>query len=184
MESVLSKSDDTVGHATIPFEIGVQFRDENRDDLVAEVGAGADIIKFRNHVDGVGYATAELIGRDDQVRNKLGNYELLIFHREDEEWGPDIISRLSFCTCDAKLNPGETMHIGSATPDGSTVNAFLFFNYGTFRVRGRKAGLLLCLGITSEELAACRSGKRNQVEKALKTNDVYPFTDLCRESAM
>ncbi len=172
MESVLGASDDVVGHATIPFDIG------------ADLGGGADIIYFRNHIDGVGYATSELIGRDDQTPNKLGNYELLIFHRDENQWGPEIISQLSFYTCDAELNPGETMDIGPATPDGSSIAAFLFCDYGRFKVRDRDAGLLLCLGITADELNECRSGNRSRVESALKDAGVFPFTDLFRESVL
>lgn len=51
-------------------------------------------------------------------------------------------------------------------------------------VRKRKAGLLLCVGITSDELELCRAGKREMVEKALKAAKVYPFTDLYRESVI
>ena len=40
IESVLGKSTGIVGHSTVPFDFG------------AEVGGGADIIYFRNHVDG------------------------------------------------------------------------------------------------------------------------------------
>lgn len=172
MESVLGKSDDVVGHATIPFEMG------------SDVGGAADIVYFRNHVDGVGFATSELIGRDDQVPNQLGNYELLIFHRDATEWGADIISRLAFYTCQAELNPGETMDIGSATPEGSTIAALLFCDYGRFTVRERDAGILLCIGITADELSECRSGNLPRVESALKKAGVFPFTDLFRESTL
>jgi len=48
-------------------------------------------------------------------------------------------------------------------------------------VRGRKAGLLLCIGITADELAACRKGRNVEVEQALKEAGVYPYTDLHRQ---
>jgi hypothetical protein len=137
-------------------------------------------------LDGVVCVTSELIGCDDQVSNQLGNYELMICHRKDDEdgqeWGSGIISRLAHYTCEAELNPGETMDIGPATPEGSTITAFLFFGYATFTVRERKAGLLLCMGITAAELKACRKGRRDALEKGLKAGGVYPFTDLFRKS--
>ena len=172
METVLGPSHDMVGHATIPFDVG------------ADIGGAADVVYFRKHLKGVVSVTCELIGRDDQVPNKLGNYELMICQRQEEDWGPDLISRLAYYTLEAKLEPGETMDIAEAMPDGSTIAALLFFKYATFRVRQRKAGLLLCLGITADELAACRSGQRAEVERRLVETKVYPFTDPYRKSVL
>src|SRR5262245_45040168 len=115
IETVLGPSHNIVGHATIPFDIG------------ADLGGGADIIYFKKHVKGIVSVTSELIGRDDQVENDLGNYELMICHRDEEDWGPDLISRLAYYTLRARLNPGETMDIGEAAPDDSTTAALLFF---------------------------------------------------------
>jgi hypothetical protein len=172
IETVLGPCDDTVGHATIPFDVG------------ADLGGGADIVYFKKHVKGVVSVTSELIGRDDQVENDLGNYELMICHRAEEDWGPDLISWLAYYTLRARLNPGETMDIAEAAPEDSTTAALLFFNYGTFKVRKRRAGLLLCVGITVDELKFCRAGKREKVEQALKAAKVYPFTDLYRDSVI
>lgn len=172
IETILGPADDMVGHAPIPFEFG------------AEEGGAADIIFFKNHVPGVVSVTSELIGNEDQVQNDLGNYELMICHRDEEPWGANIISHLAHYTLEAQLNPGETMDISSAVPEDSTIAAFLFCNGGTFEVRGRKAGLLLCIGITADELKACQNGEREKVEQALKTAQVYPFTDLTRRSVL
>jgi Suppressor of fused protein (SUFU) len=172
MESVLDPSHDMVGHAPVPFHLG------------ADIGGAADIVYFKRHLKGVVAATSELIGCDDQVENDLGNYELMICHRDDEEWGPEIISRLAYYTLEAKINPGDTMEMAGAAPEGSTIAAFLFFNYAIFQVRGRKAGLLLCMGITEDELKACRAGEREKVETTLKAAKIYPFTDLFRDSVL
>ena len=172
MASVLGKPDDMIGHGVIPFHFG------------AEMGGAADIVYFRQHVSGVVYATSELIGCDEQLSNNQGNYELMICHRDDEEWGENIIGQLAHYTLEAVLNPGETMDIGPATPDGSTIAALLFCDYGRFTVRDRDAGLLLCLGITESELGACRDGNRERVELALRAADVFPFTDLYRASVL
>ena len=160
MASVLGKADDLVGHAMIPFQMG------------ADIGGAADVVYFRNHLDGVVCVTSELIGCDDQLNNQLGNYELMICHRKEDhdglEWGANIISQLAHYTCEAELNPGDTMDIGPATPGGSTISALLFFDYATFTFRERQAGLLLCMGITEAELSMCREGKRELVEETLK----------------
>jgi hypothetical protein len=172
IEGVLGKSEDIVGHALIPFNFG------------GEMGGAADIIYFRHHVPGRVSVTCELIGCEDQVPNDLGNYELMICHRDDEEWGPNLICKLAYYTLEAELKPGDTMEIGPAAPEGSTIAGLLFFDSGRFKVRGKKAGLLLCIGITALELAACRKGRRAKVEQALKKAGVYPYTDLYRQSVL
>lgn len=108
----------------------------------------------------------------------------MICHRDDEDWGPNLISRLAYYTLEEKLEPGETMDIGPAAPDGSTIAALLFLEYARFKVRGKKAGLLLCIGITADELKMCRKGRRADVEQALKKARVYPYTDLYRQSVL
>jgi Suppressor of fused protein (SUFU) len=172
MESVLGMTADTVGHGVIPFQFG------------AEMGGAADIVYFRNHLDGVVAATSELIGCDDQPPNDQGNYELIICSRADDDWGPNIICQLAHYTLEAVLDPGETMDIGPAVPDGSSIAAFLFCDYGRFKVRDRNAGLLLCVGITADELSECRAGNRERVETALKDAGVFPYTDLFRDSVL
>jgi hypothetical protein len=140
MTNVLGRPDDVVGHAAVPFGMG------------ADLGGAADIVYFRDHVPGIVAATSELIGNEDQIESSLGNYELLICQRNDIEWGANLISRLACYTLDVPLQPGETMDIGSAVPAGSTIAALLFCEYAEFRVRDRRAGLLLCIGITQAEL--------------------------------
>ena len=172
IEGVLGKSEDVVGHSVIPFQFG------------CEMGGAADIIYFCKHLPGRVSVTCELIGCEDQVPNNLGNYELMICHRDDEDWGPNIICNLAYYTLEAELNPGDTMDIDSATPEDSTIAALLFLEYARFKVRGKKAGLLLCIGITADELKACRNGRHVAVEEALKTSGVYPYTDLYRPSVL
>lgn len=172
MENVLGKSHNMHGHAVIPFHFG------------ADMGGAADIIYFHEHIDGIVSVTSELIGCDEQKSNSLGNYELMICHRDEEEWGANIISQLAHYTLEAELNPGETMDIGPAVPEGSTIDALLFLEYARFPVLDRDCGLLLCLGITSDELARCRAGHTPEVEAALKRHSIYPYTDLYRESVL
>ena len=171
LESVLGPSDGMVGHALIPFFVGV------------ELGGSSDLLYFRSHIPGVVTVTASLIGDKSQVKNEMGNYELAICHRDDEQWGPEFISKLAYMTLDAKLEPRETIGGGEQlTPEGSTISAFLFADYGRFTVRGTPAGLLMMVGITEDELAVCRDGYREDVERALWRDGIWPYTDLYRES--
>ena len=148
------------------------------------MGGAADVVFFRRHIPGRVSVTSELIGCDEQIPNRFGVYELMICHRDDEAWGPNLISQLAHYTLEAELNPGETMDIGPATPPGSTIAALLFLEYARFTVRGKQAGLLLCLGITKDELKVCRKGRHQEIVEALKKANVFPYTDLSRPSAV
>lgn len=170
MEAVLGEMDAEVLHAAIPFQLGV------------DLGGAADVVSFSQNLDGIAYVTSELIGMDDQAPGELGNYELMICHRTPSDWGPRVIRLLAHYTLDTPLNPGDTMDIGEATPEGSTIVALLFLEYARFRVLGRDAGLLLCIGITQEELDVKLEKDSSVVEQRLKERDVYPYTDLNRQS--
>lgn len=173
LESLYGKSDDVVGHAIVPFFFG------------ADAGGAPDIVYFRSHIRGRLAVTADLIGCDDQKRNSLGNYELAIAHRDpNEDWGSNLLSRLAQYTLAAVLEPGDTMDIGPAAPEGSTIDALLFFDYGSCRVRGQQCGVLLCVGITCQEKEACIAGERHRVEESLKAKGIFPYTDLMRKNAL
>jgi hypothetical protein len=170
MEAVLGEMDSEVLHATIPFQLGI------------DLGGAADLVTFSRNLDGIAYVTSELIGMDNQAPGELGNYELMICHRTPSDWGPHVIRLLAHYTLDTPLNPGDTMDIGAATPEGSTISALLFLEYAKFRVLERDAGLLLCIGITQDELDVKREQDSSVVEQRLKERGVYPYTDLNRQS--
>ena len=172
MERVFGKSADVVLHAVVPFEFGVGL------------GGRADIVQFTHYVDGVVYATCDLLGNSAQVANSLGSYELAICHRFHEDWGPEVIAALAYYTLDAQIEAGHTMDIRSSVPKESRITAFLFHEFARFDFRDKPAGVLLCIGITAEELSACRRGQGNRVLKALKAKGIYPFTDMNRRSGL
>jgi hypothetical protein len=78
------------------------------------------------------------------------------------------------------LRPGETMDLRSAGE--SAIAALLFAEYGSFRLAGRTCGVLLCLGITAEEMAECLESGSTVVLERLRGSGVYPFTDVDRDS--
>ena len=172
MEGALGKSADMVVHAVVPFDFGY------------DAGGLADVVQFRNHVNGTVFATCDLMGGSDQIANGLGTYELAICHRSSENWGAAIIAALAYYTLDAQLEPGQTMDLGASAPKGSRITALMFDDFASFEFKGHSAGVLLCIGITSDELSACRRGQRDRVVKALKSKGVYPFTDLDRRSVL
>lgn len=162
--------DDLVLHATIPFEVGL------------DLGGGPDLVTFSSFTDGRLYVTAELIGNSDQIPNAEGAYELALVHKGDEDWGVDIISRLAYYTLEQSIDDGHTMDIGSATPEGSTIQALLFRRIARFEVLGKSANVLCCIGITESELAFAQcEGSAALVERL--GND-FLLTDLGRRSVV
>jgi hypothetical protein len=171
LEQIFGKAEDVIMHAVIPFEFGY------------DAGGRADIAQF-SHVPGTLYSTCELMGRPEQIANALGAYELAICERSGAAWAARLISSLAYYTLEARLEPGQTMDIAPAIPQPSRITGLLFEDFGRFSFRGRPAGVLLAIGITKDELMACRRGQRDKVLKALKSKAVYPFTDIGRRSAL
>jgi len=93
---ILGRPADTVYHAVVPFYLG----------------GFADVLEFPNYAPGMTYITADLTGEDvGQLPSSLGNYELMICVRENLPRAADLISRLARCTCDSKLEAGDTMDL-------------------------------------------------------------------------
>jgi len=167
---ILGKPTDTVYHATVPMNLG----------------GFADVLAFPGYVTGMTYVTAELTGEDvGQLPSSLGNYELMVCFREEHSRGADLISRLARYTCEAKLEAGATMDL----PDffrGSVIKALLFAHPSDkpvqFELLGQRCGLLLCIGITAEELAIRRASGSDALLALLKQRGVFPYTDLQRKS--
>lgn len=169
LEAVLGKCDGTVYHSPPPMHLD----------------GFADVLRFRSYVDGVTYATCDLIGNPRQVPNNWGNYELMICTREDCGWAPALLSRLAKYTHDAAVHPGDTMDLGGAVATGSNIEALLFAlpdpRNPTFEVLGKPASVMLCLGITPEEFAACKEHSSRVVLRMLMERKLFPYTPLRRD---
>ncbi|MBI1783369.1 MAG: suppressor of fused domain protein [Sphingobacteriales bacterium] len=170
LKGILGEPDDTVFHSVVPFDFGW------------DAGGGADVYIYKNHIDGVVYITGDLVGQQQQ-KSDAGNYELMICHRTDTEWGPDLISNLAFYTLDASLNSGETMDLGgNFILEDSKITALIFDKYSDFKIDNVDYGLMLLIGITEDELSwKNENGGAALIEK-LKEHKIYPFTDINRES--
>ena len=173
LTQILGEPGDTVFHATIPFE----FRD---------AGGSADVVPFPSYLPGATYVTAELTGTDvGQRPTSLGHYELMICTRQELPKAANFISRLACYTCDAKLEPRQTMDIGEFFGD-STLRAMLFTHPGErpvhFEFLGQRYSLLLCIGITGEELTFARSRRAETLLALLKQHGVFPYTTPNRPS--
>ncbi len=167
---ILGKPADTVLHSLIPFQFG----------------GAADVLPFPDFTPGVTYVTAELTGEDvGQRPSTLGNYELMICARQELPEAGDLISNLARYTCEAELEPGETMDIETFFGD-ATIRALLFTHPREqavhFEFLGRRYGLLLCLGITAEELAFKQRHGPDRLLALLKQHGVFPYTTPSRPS--
>lgn len=142
MKGAFGASAGSVLHAAIPFEIG------------QDLGGSPNFMMFPEFTDGTLYVTADLIG-SEQKPNSVGQYELAIAHREDEDWGVDLIAQLAYYTLENPIDDGETMDIGPAVPEGSPIEAFLFRRIAVFTVLGEPVNVIACVGITGPELKFC-----------------------------
>lgn len=167
MSSILGRPADTVFHATVPFE----FRD---------AGGTADVVPFPDYVPGMTYVTSELTGSDvGQIPNSHGHYELVICCRQNLPEAADFISRLACYTCDDVIEAGQTMDIGDFFGD-STLRAMVFSHLSSDRVNfsflGGRYTLILCVGITAEELKFAHSHGTDELLVLLKKHGVFPYT--------
>jgi hypothetical protein len=174
LEKILGPQGDSDLHAMIFFDMG------------AELGGAPDIHTFPRHKKGVvAYVTAELIGRDNQVVNEQGNYELVVCLPKsvEAEVAGAILTPLAYYTLEQPLNPGDTSDLGELV-EGSKVTALLFSDYGRFTVRKRRCGLLLCIGITQREAKLAAKNSSGALERELRESGVYPLTDFARKSVV
>ena len=161
---ILGKPADMVLHALIPFQLG----------------GSADVLPFPDYVPGVTYVTADMTGADvGQIASSLGNYELMICAKQELQKAGDFIANLARYTCETKIEPGETMGVGACFGD-STIRALLLAHPAEkpvhFEFLGQRYGLLLCIGITEEELAFKQANGSSGLLALLKQHGVFPYT--------
>jgi hypothetical protein len=171
LAQLLGASTKNVWHATTPFFLG----------------GAADVV----HLEGASghfYVTAELSGNDvGQIPCSLWRYELMICTKEPSHQAPRLISQLASYTCEAVLEPGDTMDIPSYFKD-SSIRGLYFTLLGNgkthFELLGEKYGLLLCIGITDDELEYKLEHGSEMFLNLLKEHGVFPYTNLQRASVL
>lgn len=148
-------------------------------------GGGADVIIFREFIDGFTYVTSDLTDpKSNQVLSEIGNYELMICTRSESKWAAGIISDIAQYTLKKVVNPGDTMEIDF--PDTSKLEALLFVEQElpTYRFWGREYGILLCVGITKSELEYSFRTSTKSLLEILEKNEIIPYTDFDRDSVI
>lgn len=147
-------------------------------------GGGADVLIFREYIDGVTYVTSDLTGpgNQGQIETEIGNYELMICTKVDSEWAAGIVSSIAAYTLEAALNPGDTMDMNF--PNTSKLKALIFVEpkLPAFRIWKREYGILLCVGITRSELEYAQEKGSEALLEVLEKNNILPYTDFDRNS--
>ena len=163
LSAILGPPYQSVYHARHPFAFGGQ----------------ADGVAFPGFLNGgIAYVTWERSGKSGEF---YADYELMICHRQQSDWGPGLISCLAPYTQQAYIAAGESMDIDEATPAGSRLEALLFDTYGCFELFGKTFELRLGVGITKAELAYKFEHGADAILALLKSRGIYPFTDLDRD---
>jgi hypothetical protein len=136
-----------------------------------ELGGDAHVLAFANHIVGARlYVTTELTG--------TYGHELAMCVREDAPWAAPALNRLS---AQMPLHPGDTIAIGAvprSSSKASSIRGFVIDDYGS----SRHCGVLLCIGVTAEELQMSSRFGSTTLLGELRGAGVYPFTDPDRDS--
>jgi hypothetical protein len=172
LTQVLGKSENKVFHAFFPFQFG----------------GFADVLTFPNFIRGKTYVTADCSGPGTgQLRTRLGNYELMTCTKKPSAAAADFISKLASFTLQARLQPGDTMEFPRRQP-GSTLKGLVFTHPGDkplyFKLLGKKYGLLLCIGVTKDELAVAKTKGSDALLPILKQRGIFPYTIFDRQSVL
>jgi hypothetical protein len=153
-----------------------------------EMGGAADVLGFRSWVSGIAYVTCDMAAQAGQAPGLWERYELMMCTREDSLWAAAAVGQLAAMTFDQPFRPGGFLDIEGDVPEGSTVTAVLFdrpdLPEGSFPIGETTCGILLCIGITSDEFEACQSEGPEGVLQKLRERHIFPFTDLKRPSVI
>jgi hypothetical protein len=167
---ILGENSETVLHSPVPFEFGF------------DAGGSSDVYIYNQDLSGNKYLTTDLTGKK-QGKNSIGNYELMICHKDTEDWGAELISKLAYHTLESSIESEETMDLGGHfLSEKSEIKALIFNKYAEYKIGNKKYGILLLIGITNDELNWAKDNGGNKLIEKLKEKNVYPITDLKRKS--
>jgi hypothetical protein len=170
LEGVLGKCDRSMYHPPEPL-----WRD-----------GFSDVLRFPHFSAGTTYVTCDLIADPRQVTNALGHFELMMVTPQDDDWAPQILSRVAKYSRSVPIEPGEVMELGTEAPGDTQIKGLLFTTADIepkqFQVLGVTSSLLLCVGITTPELEAARVHGALPLLHALREKRILPFTDRARAS--
>ena len=170
LEQIFGPAEDMVWHAPVPLEIG----------------GGADVLIFKQHLNGCVYVTADLTGpATSQLLDGGEQYELVMCTRQPAGWAAKFLSIYAPITHEAVLQHLDTADMVQFTPN-ERMTKLAFTQFPTidtkFDLFGNPCHLLLCVGLYKEEFEKSRAFGDNQILiDALDNAGVMPFTDPDRD---
>lgn len=197
LENVLGPMDKVMGHGLIGFHFGGPI----------------PLYYFSRYILGTVFATMELIDPKGKnpISNTLGTYELIACTRiknpiskvgdisdkcskkietaefdKVESRSRHILTIVGKNSFDIQINPGETAQIPQE--EGGEDMYVLFDEFDTkgipFVIDDKRYGLLLCIEVFKQELEYAQENGSEKLINILKSADVYPYSDLSRESVV
>ena len=179
LESLLGKEHDHVMHALIPYEIG----------------GALDLYYYPNGIPGTAIATKELVASDGKGPSNSFHhaYELVMFTRErlnldlandsSTAFGRahasinSILNRVARYSEQATLNPLETCEFPEEM-ESVGGKCLIFDSYSP--KASKPMGLMLLIEVFRDEMNFARNNGGAALIALLKSNGVYPYSDLVR----
>ncbi len=161
LEPVLGKPWDRIHTALPPLTMGGEV----------VVGGGAHVIEFRESKDvpGIVHLSAGL--------GEIAGMELVVCTRKPDEAIAPLLSKLAATACMRPLRENGSAPIAGVD---AGFEGFLFTRLECLaprEVAGKTTEFLLCVGIRTSELAACRSLGTPHVVEKLRAAGVFPYTE-------
>ena len=138
------------------------------------LGGGVDVLSFAAPEGGYTYVTSGLSHPRFPQRFGAARFELAIHAREPNEWAPRLLARIGPTSAGLRYHFYDTLPLA----DGSSRLGGLVFaphEPRAWSVVGDQRYLLMrCVGVTLDELAACRIAGAPTVLSAIERAGIYP----------
>jgi len=141
------------------------------------LGGGVDVLSFAAPEGGYTYVSSGLSNPNFPQRFGPARFELALHAREPNEWAPRLLARIGPSSAGLRFHFYDTLPLAEGS---SRLGGLVFAPHEprAWSIVGDQRYLLMrCVGITPDELAACRIAGAPTVLAAIERAGVYPFTD-------
>jgi hypothetical protein len=129
------------------------------------------------------YVSCELAVRPEQLPSSIGRYELLV-SCDDEQWVRRNLTSVGHLSMHDTLGPGHTIDFGELVDAGESIQAVVLEEVCAVSIDDQDYGILRCIGITRPELEYARQESVSSLLERLVEANVYPHTDIGRDSVL
>ncbi len=141
------------------------------------LGGAVDVLCVAGPDGGVTYVTCGLTLPNFPQRYGSARFEIAIHARAANEWAPKLLARLGPASALLRLTAYGALPIGDGV---SRLGGLVFSPHeprGSFEIGGQRHLVLRGIGVTPDELAACRTAGPPSVLAAIERAGVHPYTD-------